>query len=55
MYILDLREEEIRFGMIPYIADEEDFVNLGSSFEIFIKNLYNVSKNGFDFKIDNQN
>ena len=40
MYILDTRFIPMRFGVLEFIADENDFKPLGNSFEQFIKRLY---------------
>lgn len=40
MYIIDRKEEEYKFGMLPFIFDDNDFIPLGTTFEQFIKRLF---------------
>lgn len=40
MYVIDKRKEKSTYGIMPCIADEEDFIPLGNEFEEFIKRLY---------------
>jgi hypothetical protein len=40
MYVIDRRESELQFGILPYIGREEDFVPLGNTFETFVRHLY---------------
>ena len=44
MYVLDNRGEQLAYGILPNIGDDNDFIPLGKSFEEFIKHLY---KNDF--------
>jgi hypothetical protein len=50
MYVIDKRGTKFNFGLLPYISDERDLINLGSSFEDFVRHLYNndfwPTKNG---------
>jgi len=41
MYVIDKRGANFNFGLLPYISDERDFINLGSTFEGFVRHLYN--------------
>jgi hypothetical protein len=41
MIVIDKRKTPNQFGLLPYIADEEDFIPLGNIFEKFIERLYN--------------
>ena len=40
MYVIDKREEPLKFGILPYIGSESDFIFLGHTFEHFIEQLY---------------
>ncbi len=40
MFILDKRENQLQFGVIPFIGDEKDFIPLGNTFEEFLGHLY---------------
>lgn len=40
MYVLDTRFIPMRFGMLGFIADDNDFKPLGNCFDQFIKRLY---------------
>ncbi|HEY5772414.1 MAG TPA: SMI1/KNR4 family protein [Chitinophagaceae bacterium] len=40
MYIIDTRSPKYNFGLLPYIGEESDFINLGSTFEEFVRHLY---------------
>ena len=40
MYVIDKRNEKLQFGLLPYIAEDNDFILLGDTFEEFIKHLY---------------
>ena len=40
MFILDKRESQLHFGVIPFIGDEEDYIPLGNTFEEFLGHLY---------------
>jgi hypothetical protein len=42
MYVLDKRGTNLNFGLLPYISDESDFINLGSTFEDFVRHLYST-------------
>lgn len=39
MYIIDKRTSPVQFGLLPFIGDDEDFIPLGSTFEILLKRL----------------
>ncbi len=39
MFVIDKRSSPFRFGLLPYIADDNDFIPLGTSFEQFLKRL----------------
>jgi len=41
MFVIDKRQQPYQFGILPFIADEEDFFPLGDTFEKFILRLYN--------------
>lgn len=41
MFVLDKRKVPYQFGLLPYIAKDNDFLPLGDSFEKFIDQLYN--------------
>jgi hypothetical protein len=41
MFVLDKRESTLRYGIMPYIGDDEDFIPLGNTFEEFVGHLYN--------------
>ena len=41
MFVIDKRQTPYQFGLLPYIADDNDFIPLGDSFEKFIERLYN--------------
>lgn len=40
MFVLDKREDQLRFGVMPFIGDDQDFIPLGNTFEEFAKRLY---------------
>ena len=40
MYIIDKRSDKLKFGILPYIGDENDFILLGDTFEEFVRHLY---------------
>ena len=40
MYVIDKRGTNYNFGLLPYISNDKDFINLGATFEGFIKHLY---------------
>ena len=40
MFVIDKRQTPYQFGLLPYIADDSDFIALGNTFEKFIKRLY---------------
>jgi cell wall assembly regulator SMI1 len=39
MFVIDKRSSQVQFGLLPYIADDNDFIPLGTSFEHFLKRL----------------
>ena len=39
MLIIDTRSSPYQFGLLPFIADDSDFVGLGHSFEQFLEKL----------------
>jgi hypothetical protein len=41
MFVMDKRSTPYQFGLLPYIAEDNDFIPLGGSFEKFIERLYN--------------
>lgn len=41
MFVIDKRQTPYQFGLLPYIADDNDFIPLGGTFEKFIERLYN--------------
>ena len=41
MFVIDKRQIPYQFGLLPNIADENDFIPLGDTFEKFIQRLYN--------------
>ena len=41
MFVIDKRQTPYQFGLLPYIADDYDFIPLGDTFEKFIERLYN--------------
>ncbi|MFT3824003.1 MAG: SMI1/KNR4 family protein [Chitinophagaceae bacterium] len=41
MFVIDKRQIPFQFGLLPFIAHEDDFIPLGDSFEKFIERLYN--------------
>lgn len=41
MFVIDKRQTPYQFGLLPNIADENDFLPLGDTFEKFIQRLYN--------------
>jgi len=41
MFVIDKRQTPFQFGLLPYIADDNDFIPLGDTFEKFIQRLYN--------------
>lgn len=40
MFVLDKREDQLQFGVMPFIGNEEDFIPLGNTFEKFVRHLY---------------
>ena len=40
MYVIDKRPTKFNFGLLPYIGEENDFINLGYTFEGFVRHLY---------------
>ncbi len=40
MFVIDKRQKPYQFGLLPYIADDNDFIPLGDTFEKFIQRLY---------------
>ncbi|PXY44617.1 SMI1/KNR4 family protein [Flavobacterium hydrophilum] len=40
MFVLDKREKQLQFGVMPFIGNKEDFIALGNTFEEFAKHLY---------------
>ncbi len=40
MYVLDTREKKIKYGAMPYIGEDKDFILLGDTFEEFARHLY---------------
>lgn len=40
MFVIDKRQTPYQFGLLPYIADDNDFIPLGDTFEKFIERLY---------------
>ena len=40
MYVIDKRGPNYNFGLLPYISDDKDFINLGDTFEGFVRRLY---------------
>lgn len=40
MFVLDKRENPLKYGITPYIGSDEDFISLGDTFEEFIRHLY---------------
>ena len=41
MFVIDKRKTPFQFGLLPYIATDNDFIPLSDSFENFIERLYN--------------
>ena len=41
MFVIDKRQNPYQFGLLPNIADDNDFIPLGDTFEKFIEHLYN--------------
>ncbi len=41
MFVIDRRQTPFQFGLLPYIANDNDFIPLGDTFEKFIQQLYN--------------
>lgn len=41
MFVIDKRQTPYQFGLLPFIADDNDFIPLGDTFEKFIERLYN--------------
>jgi hypothetical protein len=39
MFVIDKRQTPYRFGLLPLIADEADFIPLGETFEMLIRRL----------------
>ena len=44
MYVIDMRSDKLKFGLLPFIGSEEDFICMGDTFDVFIEHLY---KNDF--------
>jgi hypothetical protein len=40
MLVIDCRTNPIQFGLLPYIADQSDFVPLGATFEEFVRHVH---------------
>jgi SMI1 / KNR4 family (SUKH-1) len=40
MYVFDGRQDKLRFGLLPFIGEENEFISLGKTFEEFVKHLY---------------
>jgi cell wall assembly regulator SMI1 len=40
MFVIDKRQIPYQFGLLPYVADYNDFIPLGDTFEKFIQRLY---------------
>lgn len=40
MFVLDKREDQLQFGVMPFIGNDKDFIPLGNTFKEFIKHLY---------------
>ena len=40
MFVIDKRQTPYQFGLLPFIADDNDFIPLGDTFEKFIERLY---------------
>ena len=41
MFVIDKRQKPYQFGLLPYIANDNDFIPLGDTFEEFIERIYN--------------
>ena len=41
MFVIDKRQNPYQFGLLPNIAEDNDFIPLGDTFEKFIVRLYN--------------
>jgi hypothetical protein len=41
MFVIDKRQKLYQFGLLPFIAEANDFIPLGNTFERFIERLYN--------------
>lgn len=39
MFVIDRRSSPVQFGLLPFIADNNDLILLGTSFEQFLKGL----------------
>ncbi|SEJ25927.1 SMI1 / KNR4 family (SUKH-1) [Dyadobacter koreensis] len=42
MFIIDTRSSPYQFGLLPFIADDSDFVGFGQSLEQFLEMLANL-------------
>jgi hypothetical protein len=40
MFVIDKRQTPYQFGLLPYIADDNDFIPLGETLEKFVSRLY---------------
>jgi len=40
MFVIDKRTNPYTYGLLPFIADDEDFIPLSNDFESFIKRLF---------------
>jgi len=40
MFVIDTRKTPYQFGLLPFIANANDFIPLGDTFEKFVKRLY---------------
>lgn len=41
MFVLDKRCPELQFGILPFIAEDIDFIPLGMNYKEFVEHLYN--------------
>ncbi|WP_156522595.1 hypothetical protein [Arachidicoccus ginsenosidimutans] len=41
MFVIDKRNFPYQFGLLPFIANDNDFISLGNTFEKFVERLYN--------------
>jgi hypothetical protein len=41
MYVIDKRTKPYQFGLLTFIASDDDFIALGDTFEKFLDRLYN--------------